>query len=519
MAITYDRGRPWHRLRGWSLFLSLVLHTGDVPTGVTRQKERPVEPIVWQYPYDPGGNPQQMRFHTVIAKEKLYGGSAGSGKSAAMLAETLRMVLQFGVTGLILRRTYPALIEIINRLQMTIPSEIGKWNDQKKTWTFKNGGRLLLGNLDHDSDVRRYAGSEYAIIAWDELTQFTEWQYRRMFHPLRVATSHPGYEPMKAAGIAPYYIAATNPGDVGHAFVKSRFVDPAPPGVVWQPTGTLDDPAPGTRVFIPAKLTDNPHMPPEYLQQLLMLPSDERRMLVDGDWDVYAGQYFPEFRREIHVVDPDDYPLPLALRRTMGIDFGVANPFAALWGAIGEDDQLIVYREMYKADVLADQQAKMILDAELKGERTPSRPIPTYLDPAAWQRQANSPAPESPTLPPRESAAWHYTRGGLAVRRADNRRIVGWQEVKRRLQVNPRTGKPGIVFFNTCTDTIRTLPELPRDKNNPEDLNSAAEDHLADALRYLCMAVYRVPPHESTTRTELRKIASLREMQLDPFRT
>ena len=424
-----------------------------------------------------------------------------------MMAEAFWMAAMFGVSVLILRRTYPGLTEIIQRYLVIIPPEVGKWNEQKKTWTLRNGGRIVCGNLDHEKDVRKYSGQEFALIAWDELTQFTEWQYRRLFHPLRVATSHPGYAPMKAMGIEPYYIAGTNPGDIGHGFVKERFIDPAPPMTVWRPSPTIEEPKPGTRIFIPSSVTDNPFIAPEYKDQLDMLPEEERRMIRDGDWDVYSGQYFQTFRRDLHVIDPDRLPIPLGgVEKAMGIDFGVSNPFACVWGAVMADGQIVIYRELKEEGVIAEKQPGMIMAMEANGERSPNRPIVPFLDPAAWQREANSPAPTSPNVAPRESAAWHYSQNGLPCRRADNRRVVGWQEIKRLLEPNPMTGKPGLVFYNTCTELIKTLPTLPRDKINPEDINTKSDDHLADALRYLVMGIKRVAPHESKGRDELKRI-------------
>lgn len=395
-----------------------------------------------------------------------------------MLAELLSVVLQYGVPGLILRRTTTAMTAIRERLLERIPPEVGKFSDQKGIWRFRNGGTLTLAYLENNAHIDRYVGNEFFLIAWDELTQFTEYQYKRMFHPLRISKKHPSYELLKKAGLSPYYISGTNPGGIGHGWVKARFIDPAPPYTLWQPRSTPEEPKPGTRIFVPSLLSDNPYLDDEYLANLQAMDEEERRMLITGDWDVYKGQYFSEFRRNIHVVKPEDYPLTLGgTRRLMGIDFGVSNPFAALWGALLADNQLLIYRELYQADLTASEQAKLILASEMPGERLSSRPIPTYLDPACWQREANSPAPSRPGVAPRESAAWHYQQAGLPVRKADNRRKEGWQELKRRLRINPKTSKPGILIYDTCVNLIRTLPDLPRDKNDPEDVDTHAEDH------------------------------------------
>lgn len=480
-------------------------------TIISSQRSRGVEPIRWRYPYDPSQNPKQMTFHLAKAKEKLYGGAAGGGKTAAMLAELVALVLSFGVTCLILRQMTTALGEISRRLQDTIPPEVGTWNEQKKTWHFRNGGRLMLGYLEHDKDVNRYAGNEYFCIAWDELTQFTEWQYLRMLHPLRIATSHPGWPAIEAAGLEPYYIAGTNPGSRGHQWVRERFIDPAPPGVLWRPKSTENDPNPGSRIFVPSRVQDNPFLGESYMDQLRAMGEDEQRMLILGDWDVYSGQMFAEFRRDIHVVDPDRIPLSLGgVARSMGVDYGLSNPFCALWGAMLPDDVLYVYRERYGADHLAPEQARMILEAEQVGERLPNRQIPVNLDPACWARSPTSPKPLTPNAPPPDSVAWHYAQAGLPIRKALNDRLIGLAEVKRRLKVRA-DGLPSLLISSDCVDLIRTLPTLLRDPNNPEDVDTKMEDHAYDALRYLCMAHRSIRPEEQKIESPRKRDQRLAE--------
>jgi hypothetical protein len=618
---------------------------------------------VWQYPYDPGRNPKQMRFHSVIAKEKLFGGSAGGGKrlaldtpiptpdgwtemrqlhigsyvldelgnaalvtyvspnvygdsyaiefdgrhiihadaehlwvtsitgstltvttseirrtldeghyissldqnglvqrreitdirktpdvemcciavnsasrlylagseripthnTEAMLAEVLRPILEWGVKCLLLRRTTTAMVEIKERLLMRIPPEVGKWHEQKNTWKFRNGGQLVLGYLEHDNDVQRYAGSEFFMIAWDELTQFTEWQYTRMFHPLRISTSHPSYDAIQAAGIEPYYIAATNPGMSGHMWVKARFIDPAPPGVVWRPTPTPLNPKPGTRIFVPSRLTDNPFLGDDYLANLQSMDENEQRMLIDGDWDVYEGQMFPEFRRDIHVMPAGDFEIPLAMPKVMGIDYGLVAPFAAVWIALFPDNLHVMYRELYQTELLPEEQVALILESERKGERTPSRPIPAYLDSSCWNREPTSPKPESPHQAPRDSIAWRYQRAGLPVRQSDRTpgsRIARVANYKRLLKVQ-RDGRPRLIILDNCPNFIRTFGQLLRDKNKPEDVDTKGEDHLYDSCGYAIAGAGHLPPHESVIRTQLRQNeARYRDTKvLDPFRT
>lgn len=211
---------------------------------------------------------------------------------------------------------------------------------------------------------------------------------------------------------------------------------------------------------------------------------------------MYAGQRFRSFRRDVHVIDPEDLPLSLGgITRAVGVDYGLDAPFAALWGALLADDLIVVYRELYQAGLTPAEQADAILAAEAPGERAHGRPIPVALDPSTWARNPHVKAPKAPgsvvidgtpdNVPPPGSIADAYRqRFGSQLVKARNDRLEGVASVAGKLRVRP-DGLPRILIYSTCRNLIRTLPALPRDPKRPEDVDTKAEDHAYDALRYL----------------------------------
>lgn len=273
--------------------------------------------------------------------EALYGGAAGGGKSESLLLLPIaRGFYQHPkFKGIIFRRTYPELEkEIILRSLDWFPATGAKYNDEKKRWTFPSGAIMQFGHAEYEQDVRKYDTTEYNYMAFDELTSFTEFQYTYLtLSRCRTSTSD----------LPAIVRCGTNPGNVGHSWVRSRFIEAGPFGSI------LFDPVTKTkRIFIQSLCTDNPHIDPGYVNRLAGLPEAERRAKRDGDWWFFAGQVFDDWRESplsdepknaCHVIP--NFDPPIYWPRVLAVDWGFRALTIALWGAISPDLRLHVYRE------------------------------------------------------------------------------------------------------------------------------------------------------------------------------
>ena len=428
--------------------------------------------------FKPNPGPQ-TEFLAASERECLYGGSAGGGKSYAMLADPLRYMGHPQFSGLLLRHTTEELRELIFKSQELYPKIWPgiKWSERKMQWTAPSGARLWMSYLDRDEDVLRYQGLAFSWIGFDELTQWGSpyaWNYMRS----RLRSTAPD--------LPIFMRATTNPGGRGHHWVKKMFIDPAPFNQSFEATDIetgeiLRYPAGHSKAgkplfkrrFIPARLTDNPYLADsgDYEAMLLSLPEQQRRQLLEGDWDIKEGAAFTEFNRDIHVVEP--FTIPSNWVKFRACDYGYGSFSAVLWFAVSPAEQLIVYRELYVSKVTASDLADMILQAEAEdgGMRY------GVLDSSLWHNRGDT----GPSL------AEQMNMKGCRWRPSDRSRgsrIAGKNEIHRRLKVDEFTEKPMLVFMNNCVNTIAQIPSIPLDKKNPEDVDTKAEDHLYDALRY-----------------------------------
>jgi phage terminase large subunit len=259
-----------------------------------------------------------------------------------------------------------------------------------------------------------------------------------------------------------------NPGGVGHNWVKRLFIDRQYRG----------SERPEDYVFIPARVTDNPFLMRDKLYQTTLenLPEPLRRAYLDGDWDVLAGQYFGEFLRSRHVVEP--FTIPKSWRRFRAMDWGYNDPCAVLWFAVAPGGRVYAYREYYERKVLSSETARRI--RQLTGEETIAY---TAASPDAWQCRGMSGSQDLSGM----SIAEVFAHGGVPLIRADNARIPGWQRVREYL-AEVDDGLPRLLIFRTCENLIRTLPMLTFDEHFSEDVSANCEDHAPEALRYGLMS-------------------------------
>ena len=428
--------------------------------------------------FKPNAGPQ-TDYLASSEREVLYGGAAGGGKSYATLADPLRSLNHKEFSGLLVRHTTEELRELIQKSQELYPKAIPgiKWSERKSQWVTPRGGRIWMSYLDKDQDVMRYQGQAFNYIAFDELTQWSTpfaWNYMRS--RLRSAAPELGL----------YMRATTNPGSIGHQWVKKMFIDPSKPNKPFWATNIetgdrLEYPKGHTKAgqplfkrrFIPASLFDNPYLADsgDYETMLLSMPEYQRKQLLEGNWDVNEGAAFPEFNRKIHVVEP--YNIPNSWTKFRACDYGYGSWTGVVWFAVSPSEQLVVYRELYVTRVTATDLADMILQAEIE-DGTIRYGV---LDSSLWHKRGDT----GPSL------AEQMIMKGCRWRPSDRSkgsRVSGKNEIHRRLQVDEFTEEPQLVFFSTCTNCIAQLPGIPLDKRNPEDVDTNAEDHLYDAVRY-----------------------------------
>lgn len=453
--------------------------------------------IVWR----PQSGPQHA-FITCPVFEVVYGGARGGGKTDAALGEWALHAKRYGenAKGLFVRRTLQALIPTIERAKQIFAPLGATWQEQKSRFAWPNGAMVYFRYLDRDADADNYQGHDYTRVYVEELTQFpTPGPVDKLKATLR-----------SAAGVPTGFRATCNPGGPGHTWVKARYIDPGAFKIVRE---RFKNPFDGSevelgRVFIPARLSDNPLLmrnDPLYVAKLQLAGSAQLvRAWLEGDWDIIEGAFFDKWSAARNVVRP--FTVPAEWLRFRSLDWGSARPFSVGWWAVCPEDgdyggkrilrgALVRYREWYGSNGKPNEGLRLTAEAVAEGikERERGESIAYGVADPSIFREDGGP-----------SIAERMRRVGLQWRPADNTRVgsngalSGWDQMRARISgsLNEKgefIGHPMLFVFDTCRDFIRTVPVLQHDPNRPEDLDTDGEDHAADEARYGCMSRPWIP--------------------------
>jgi hypothetical protein len=429
--------------------------------------EPPIDDVFEKLGYVP--TPKQAEFHAATEFSVLFGGSTGGGKSRALTADGIRACVRYpGLRVGAFRRSYPELREslLAELAKLEYAVAVGaSWNGTEHELRFRNGSLIMFRYAETVADATRRQGGEYQLLLLDELTLFGPDTVT--FLESRVRSGRPDIPVLGTR-------ASANPGGPGHGAVKERYIKPTAYG-----TRVVTDERGRTVRFIPSRLADNPHMNPEHASDLLALSGQMREAFLEGNWDVFAGQMYPELKRDRHVVEP--FALPVTWQRFNGIDWGFAKPWGVLWAAVDEDGRAWFYRELYSAGVGEADQARRILAAESADEHVAIR----YGDDAMWATRGDA----KPIATVYAEEGCHLTPAGKGSR------VTGWERLRSYLGEKAACPHhramdwptcPGMHIFSTCTEFYRTLADLPHAlRGDPEDANTDGEDHLPDCARYL----------------------------------
>jgi len=401
----------------------------------------------------------------------LYGGARGGGKSRFLRWALVEFLIDLfythnirGARVMLACETYPDLRDRqVTKIKLEFPAWMGSLKDTKEDGlSFRladelGAGVIALRNLD---DPSKYQSAEFAAIGVDELTKIS----KDTFDILRGSLRWPGVDHT-------IFIGATNPGGIGHAWVKALWVDRDFPPELLARSKEF--------VFIQSLPADNPHLPESYWEELNSLPKNLRRAWVEGDWNVFSGMAFPSWS-DAHVAEP--FEIPEYWPRVAGIDWGYAKPFACVWLAKDPDTgRHYLYRELYQAGLTDQQQARLVHEYS-KTENVRHH----FADPSMWAKKTQVTV---------TSTADEYAKELVTLTPGDNDRLGGKRKIDR-LLMPMADGRPGLQVFNTCRNFLRTFPLLAYSTTNPEDVDTDQDDHLFDATKYSLSSVNTKPKTE-----------------------
>lgn len=385
----------------------------------------------------------------------LYGGSRGPGKSYWLRWDTILDLMEMSEVlgikrpvGVLFCEDYPTLRDRqISKIAVEFPDWMGVLKDSKEFGLAYHlaerfgGGVMQLRNLE---DPHKYRSAEFARISIDEITR----NKVEVFNILKGSLRWPGVPQPRMA-------AATNPGGIGHLWVKSYWIDCTYPPELEKDRGKF--------AFIPALPDDNPHLEPDYWEMLETLPPDLARAWRWGDWDVFEGQFFHELRKNIHGYRGETPP-GWTFRF---LDYGESAPSAVYWATVDFDGHVWAHRELYGPGYIYSALAKKMKEMTVEPIRYTAAP------PDIWAKSKGTGVVGAKVL----------QESGIPLRKADNNRIEGWRHLREFLKTED--GGPFLhIHIDSCPNFWRTVPSLIYDETHSEDMDSDGEDHAADAFRY-----------------------------------
>lgn len=450
----------------------------------------------------------QAAYVTCPVFEIFYGGSRGSLKTEGTIGDWIQHSNAYGedAAGVMLRKTREQLAETFERSKRIL-RPLG-FHPAGHTITSPQGARLRFAYLERDSDAENHQGDNNTRVYIEEMGNFANpAPVMKMMATLR-----------STKGVPVGFRGTGNPGGPGHGWVKARYISPDPAG--WK---IIEEPFvnPFTqateikqRIFIPGKITDHDLLGSDYIANLQMSGSPEMvRAWLEGDWDVVAGAYFPEFSRGRHVLEPTEFPRDW--RRFTASDWGSARPFWTGWFVVVQKEMnvrtvtgrpvtllpgaLVCYRELYgeQTGKLAGHNLGLKLPVEEWASRVLKKTGDEEIAYDVVDRQMFS-EDGGPSLA--ERAHKVKVKGKrLRLRPADKQRLPGWNQVRYRLvgEFGVQDAPPMLFFTAACPDAIRTLAALQHDdvESKFEDADTDGEDHPPDGIRYGCMSRPRTLPN------------------------
>lgn len=436
------------------------------------------EEIAWQ-----ANTGEQTTFLQSGDKEVLYGGRAGCGKSDALLIAAIRHYENRFHRAIIFKETFPELRDMMDRAHEIYPLFGGRYIAGKRRWRFPSGATMEFGYIRKRDDIKKYK-RQWNFIGIDDLTHWKPDSEDRDKSPINYAYSiliGSRLRATKESGLPTEIRCTTNPDQIGRVWVKRRFKIPDDGSA----SEVFDKNTKSWRIFIPAKRLAPQLAGTDYELALEGLHEAQKRMLKDGRWDVVEGAMFSEFDYDLHTCDR--FRLNKSAEFWRGADDGFNAKAAVLWFA-KQDGRIYIVNELYKSGMVSEVMAEKVLHGDSQiplqenGETVENElELEGTIDSSAFDNNdSDSDSEDKSRGGKMNKAGCNWT----AASKPSGSRVRGWALIHDLLQRKLADGKPALMIFRNCVETIRCLPAMPISLLKPEDVDTDCEDHIGDALRY-----------------------------------